>query len=146
VTDRYSFGTKEEFVEKLRELVESGVPRGRINTHTPYHVHEAEELLDHGQSHVRFFTGAGAVTGCAAGFTFTIYTVKSWPLITGGKEIVSIPAFIIIAYELMILFGGLTAFAGFLFLTRLPALRSIVSDKSEFSRRFEITVAHKDRS
>jgi hypothetical protein len=145
VTERYSFDSKEAFVEKLSELVENGVPKKRINTYTPYHVHEAEELLDHGQSPVRFFTGLGAVTGCLAGFAFTIYTVKSWPLITGGKEVVSIPTFIIIAYELMILFGGLAAFAGFLYLSRLPAITAIVSDETEFSGKFEITVERGDR-
>jgi hypothetical protein len=145
VIDRYSFDTREEFLAKLEELVESGVPKKNINTFTPYAVHQAEELLDHSQSPVRFFTGAGAVTGCIAGFAFTIYTVLSWPLVTGGKEVVSVNAFIVIAYELMILFGGLTAFAGFLYLARLPVFKNILSDKTEFSRRFEITVERGDR-
>lgn len=140
MTDRFSFRTKDEFLRKLRELLESGVPRERINTFTPYPVQEAEELLDHGESPVRFFTAAGAVTGCIAGFAFTVYTVLSWPLITGGKEIVSINAFIVIAYELMILFGGLAAFAGFLYLARMPALKNVLSDKAEFGGRFEIVV------
>ena len=143
--DRYSFDTREEFLAKLEEIVASGVPKKNINTFTPYAVHHAEELLDHSQSPVRFFTGAGAVTGCIAGFAFTIYTVLSWPLVTGGKEVVSVNAFIVIAYELMILFGGLTAFAGFLYLARLPVFKNILSDKTEFSRRFEITVERGDR-
>ena len=145
MTERYSFDTKDAFLEKLDELVRSGVPRGSINTFTPYPVHEAEELLDRSESPVRFFTGAGAVAGCVAGFAFTIYTVLSWPLVTGGKEIVSVNAFIVIAYELMILVGGLSAFAGFLFLTRLPVFRNILSDSVEFSRKFEITVESEER-
>lgn len=143
--DRYSFDTRQEFLGKLEELVESGVPKKNINTFTPYPVHQAEELLDNSQSPVRFFTGAGAVTGCIAGFAFTIYTVLSWPLVTGGKEVVSINAFIVIAYELMILFGGLTAFAGFLFLARLPVFKNVLSDETEFSRQFEITVERGNR-
>jgi hypothetical protein len=146
VIDRYSFDTKEAFLEKLDELVKSGIPKKRINTFTPYAVHEVEEVLDDSQSPVRFFTGAGAITGCIAGFAFTIYTVLSWPLITGGKEIVSVNAFIVIAYELMILFGGLAAFAGFLVLTRLPVFKNVLSDTVEFSRKFEITVERGDRS
>lgn len=144
MTERYSYDTKEDFLEKLEELVRSGVPKARINTHTPYAVHEAEKLLDDSPSPVRFFTGAGAVAGAVAGFAFTIYTVLSWPLITGGKEIVSINAFIIIAYELTILFGGLAAFAGFLFLSRLPAVSNILSDGAEFGRRFEILVEREE--
>lgn len=140
MTDRFSFDTKDEFLEKLEELVESGVPKGRINTFTPYPVHEAEALLDKGESPLRFFTAAGAVAGCVAGFAFTIYTALSWPLITGGKEIVSVNAFIVIAYELMILFGGLAAFAAFLLLARMPALGNVSSDEAEFSREFVIAV------
>jgi len=140
VIDRYAYDTREEFLGKLKELVESGVPKRSINTFTPYAVHEAEELLDHSQSPVRFFTGAGAVTGCIAGFAFTIYTVMSWPLVTGGKEVVSVNAFIVIAYELTILFGGLTAFVGFLHLSRLPVFKNVLSDRAEFSRKFEIAV------
>ncbi|UCH84962.1 MAG: DUF3341 domain-containing protein, partial [Candidatus Latescibacterota bacterium] len=94
--DRYSYDTKEEFLAKLHELVESGVPKDTINTFTPYHVHETEHLLDERPSAVRAFIGMGAVGGFVAGFAFTIYTVLSWPLITGGKEIVSILAFVII--------------------------------------------------
>ncbi len=133
-------------MKKLEELVKDGTPKDRIDTFTPYHIHEAEELLDHSQSPVRFFTGIGALTGCIGGFAFVIYTVLSWPLITGGKSVISIPAFIVIAYELMILFGGLTAFAGFVFLARLPVFKNIFSKEIEFSRKFEITVERRKRS
>ncbi len=144
--ERYSFDTREEFLEKLEELVRSGTPKQRINTFTPYPVERAEELLDASPSAVRFWTGAGALAGCGAGFAFTIYTVLSWPIITGGKAIVSIPAFVIIAYELTILFGGVIAFAGFLFLTRMPSVRNVVTDSEEFSPKFEITVDHGGRA
>ena len=144
--DRYAFDTKEEFVKKLEELVKDGTSKDRIDTFTPYHIHEAEELLDNSQSPVRFFTGIGALAGCIGGFAFVIYTVLSWPLITGGKSVISIPAFIVIAYELMILFGGLTAFAGFVFLARLPAFKNMFSKDVEFSRKFEITVERGKRS
>ncbi|UCG51653.1 MAG: DUF3341 domain-containing protein [Candidatus Latescibacterota bacterium] len=140
MTERFSFDTKKEFLDKLEELVKSGVSKKKIDTYTPYPVHEAEEMLDDTQSPVRFFTGAGAIAGCIAGFAFTIYTVLSWPLVTGGKEIVSVTAFIIIAYELTILFGGLTAFAGFMFLSRLPVFKNVFSPEVEFSPKFEIVI------
>jgi hypothetical protein len=89
---------------------------------------------------VRFFALGGGITGLVAGFAFTIYTVKSWPLITGGKPLVSTPAFLIIAYELTILFGALVSFFGFILLARLPALRKIFAPKEEFTNKFEILV------
>jgi len=39
----------------------------------------------------------------------------------------------------------LTAFAGFLYLARLPVFKNILSDKTEFSRCFEIAVERGDR-
>ena len=51
-------------------------------------------------SPVRLFTLVGALLGCTAGFSLPIYTVSAWPLITGGKPLFSIPAFVVIAFEL----------------------------------------------
>ena len=143
--ERYEFDDKHEFIHKLEELVRSGVPKDTITTFTPYLVHEAEEMLDTSQSSVRFFAGVGAVAGLTTGFVFTIGTVMSWPLITGGKPLVSIPAFLVISYELTILFGVLTAFTGFLALTRLPAIARAFNRKVEFSRKFIIEVGGASR-
>jgi hypothetical protein len=140
MTQRFVFDNKHEFLHKVEELVKSGVAKRDIHTFTPYHVHGVEELLDESQSGVRFFVAAGAVTGLITGFTFTCLTVLDWPLITGGKPLLSIPAFMVIAYELTILFGVLSGLVGFLHFTRMPAIADIVSAKKEFSAKFEIEV------
>ena len=137
---RYAFDNKASFVAKLEELVRAGVPKDKIDVFTPYHVHETDHLLDVGRSSVRFFTALGAVTGLVTGFAFTIGTVMDWPMITGGKPYVSIPAFLVIAYELTILFGVLASFVGFLHLARSPVIENLFSEKPEFSRQFVIEV------
>ena len=73
-----------------------------------------------GASSVRAFTLAGGVLGCASGLGLAIRTSLEWPLITGGKPIVSLPAFLLIGYETTILFGALATLLGFLLLARLP--------------------------
>jgi molybdopterin-containing oxidoreductase family membrane subunit len=50
--------------------------------------------------------------------------VLDWPIITGGKAIVSLPPFVVIAFELTILFAALMTVAGFLLSSGLPRLRS----------------------
>jgi hypothetical protein len=144
---KFTFEDKESFVKKVEELVKSGVPKQKIHTNTPYYVHEAAHLLDEGQSGVRFFQGTGALTGFMTGWLFTIFTVFHWPspMITGGKPLISIPPFLIIAYELTILFGCLGGFLGFLHLTRSPAVAKMFSFKDEFSIKFEIEVGETDR-
>ena len=113
---------REDFVRKLKELVDGGVPQDSIRAQYPYPVHEVEKILGRKPGPVRFFTLIGAVTGFAAGFGLTIYTVVSWPMITGGKPLISIPPFLLIAYILTILFGSLASFAGFFLFSILPKI------------------------
>jgi hypothetical protein len=125
MTKRVAFQDRQEFVRELKKLLESGVSKRSIRVLTPYSVHEAEDLLRPDPSPIRYLTLSGALLGMIAGFALTIFTALSWPLITGGKPIISIPPFIIIAFELTILFGALASFAGFLIFAGLPSLKRI---------------------
>ena len=85
--------------------------------------HTLEQLLGARRvSPVRLFTLIGALLGCAAGFALPAYTVSAWPLVTGGKPLLSIPPSVVIAFELTILFGAIFGMLGFLLLARLPRL------------------------
>jgi hypothetical protein len=144
MADRMVFEDRDQFLETLRRLVREGLPGERIRVITPFGVPEAEEILSRGRSNVRFFALVGAASGTATGFAFTILTSLSWPLIVGGKPIVSIPPFIIIAFALTILFGALSTFAGFLLLSRLPSLRGIRSGE-EHGNAFVILIEDGER-
>ncbi len=135
----YLFEDKHEFVEKLKDLLKKGVPVDRMQIYLPFPVEEVEEILGRPVSKLNFITLLGAITGTITGFGFTAYTVLSWPLITGGKPLISIPAFVIIAFELTILFGSITSFLGFLSLSRLPDIRRILNPM-EFDNRFAIVI------
>ena len=138
------FEEKGKFLERLRGLVQEGVPGERIRVITPFGVPEVEEILPGKRSKVRFFALVGAATGTVTGFAFTILTSLSWPLIVGGKPVVSLPPFLIIAFALTILFGALSTFAGFLLLSRLPSLRGIRSGE-EYGNAFVILVEDGER-
>ncbi|MCP5107068.1 MAG: DUF3341 domain-containing protein [bacterium] len=125
----YTFDTQESFVEKLEAMVKEGVKPETLTTLTPFHVHEAEHLLKPAPSNLRFFTLFGALAGFFLSFAFIIFTVFDWPLITGGKPLVSIPAFIIVAFECTILIGGIVSFVGFLHLNRLPDIKRIIEPR-----------------
>ena len=129
MSNEFKFDTKEEFLEKLEELVKSGVSPKSFTTLTPFHVHEAEHIVKAKPSELRFFTLAGALSGFFLSFAFIIYTVLSWPLITGGKPLISIPAFIIIAFECTILLGGIVSLLGFLHLNRLPNIKRVIEPR-----------------
>lgn len=91
-----------------------------VTTYSPTPRHEIEEALETPESPVRIFTLVGAFTGTAAGTTLAIWTSINWPLIVGGKEIVALPAFSVIMFEVTILLGALSTVAGLFFLARLP--------------------------
>lgn len=139
MTRRFEFDDAGEFLRKLRELQESGISNEIIGIRMPYHIPEAETLLSTRPSRLRFFALAGGLFGFGGGFALTIYSVLSWPIIVGGKPIISIPPFLLIAYLLVILFGSLGSFAGFLLLARLPNVDPLLDDE-EFQGNFIISV------
>ncbi len=135
----FSFDKKDDFLEKLKSLIKSGVKKKNISVVLPFPVSEIDKILASPPSNIRFFALLGAIIGLITGFAFTIYTVLSWPIITGGKPIISIPAFIIIAFELTILFGAIASFAGFLLFAKLPSLKQITSSE-EYGNKFVIVI------
>ena len=137
--NRMMFQDREEFLSALRKLAGEGVPQDRIRVETPYHVHEVDEILPPKPAKVKNFALLGAASGTVFGFAFTILTSLSWPLIVGGKPIVSLPPFLIIAFALTILFGSLATFFGFLVLARLPSVFGVVPEE-ELGNAFVITV------
>lgn len=106
-------------VDAIRRLKEEG---HEMTVYSPTPRHEIEEALESPESPVRIFTLVGAFTGTAAGAAIAIWTSLDWPLITGGKEIVSLPAFSVIMFEVTILLGALSTVAGLFINARLPYL------------------------
>ena len=114
---------------------------GEVLVYSPTPNHAVDRALDMKVSPVRTFTLVGGLLGCAFGFALPIYTVLDWPLITGGKALISIPAFVVIAFELTILFGAIAGFVGFLGLSGLPGLRRKAVNDPRFSNdRFGVLV------
>jgi len=119
--------------EGLKKLVVfSPVPR-----------HELEHALHPAESPVRIFTLVGGLTGAATGFALATWTSLDWPLVTGGKPIISLPPFVIIAFELTILFGAFATVAGLILNGILPREDEAraVYDPAFSSDRFGVFVA-----
>lgn len=139
----HGFLASYDHLDATLEAIE-GLRKGgfrEVTTYGPLPEHHIEEALGYGQSPVRVFTLVGALTGTAAGFAFTIFTATEWPLITGGKPIVSIPAFVVIAFEMTILFGALATLIGLFINMKLPRFRPAVVYDPEFTNgRFGVHV------
>lgn len=118
-------------VDAIEKLRKAGFKD--IKAYAPYPEHHIEHALGYGQSPVRVFTLVGGLTGTAAGFGFTSWTSVDWPLVVGGKPIVSIPAFVPIAFEMTVLFGALSTVIGLFILSRLPNFKPAVVYDPEFT-------------
>jgi hypothetical protein len=115
---------------------------GHVTVYGPTYDHGVDATLGPGKSPVRVFTLVGGILGCLLGFAFPIYTVLAWPLITGGKPIVSIPPFVVIAFELTILLAALMTVIGFLVFGGLPSVRPAAPYDPRFSEdRWGVAVA-----
>ncbi|MFQ5788831.1 MAG: DUF3341 domain-containing protein [Thermodesulfobacteriota bacterium] len=111
------FSYVDSTVETIKSLKKAGFRNLRV--YSPFPNHEIEEVLDQPESIVRFFTLAGATLGAICGFTFTVLTSLDWPLSVSAKPIVSIPPYMIIVFELTVLFGALATLLGLLVNSRL---------------------------
>ncbi|MBI2619586.1 MAG: DUF3341 domain-containing protein [Ignavibacteriales bacterium] len=105
----------------IKELQRSAARNFLVYAPVPHH--EIEHALHRPGSPVRVYALVGALTGFCTGWALTIFSVYNYPLIVGGKPLVSVPPFGVIAYILTILFGALATIIGFLINARLPQLR-----------------------
>ncbi len=134
-----SFDALDTTVDAITNLRAAGI--NGITAYAPFPEHHIEAALGYKESPVRVFTLVGGLTGAATGFAFTIFTVQDWPLLVGGKPLLSIPAFVVIAFELTILFGALATVIGLFILARIPKFQPhVVYDPGYTSGRFGLFV------
>lgn len=133
------YDTIDATVQAIRGLREMGLTRPTVFTPAPEH--DIEHALHPEESPVRLFTLVGGLTGAATGFALATWTSMDWPLVTGGKPIISLPAWVIIAFELTILFGALSTIAGLFINARLPRRGpALVYDRSFSVDRFGVYI------
>lgn len=137
--EKHVYQSEHDFVHKLEDLVRNGVKPEHIDTRTPHPVLHAEEILRMKPSNVRRFVLVGGLCGIATGYLFPSLTALDWTLFVGNKPLVGIPPYTVIAFELMVLFGGLSGFLGLMIESRMPAVRTIISD-DVFPDQYEIYV------
>ncbi len=117
--------------EAVRRLRAGGAADIRLATPAPYP--ELMEALGRPRSRLDAVTLSAAALGVLLGFALCIGTALAWPLLTGGKPIVSIPPFVIIAFELSVLIGATTNLIAVSFLARRGRRRRAVPPDPRFS-------------
>jgi hypothetical protein len=103
-----------EHIDAATDAIRALRARGHKNmtVYSSHPNHELEEALETPTSPVRLFTLVGGLTGCTAGFAMAIWMNLDWPLLVGGKPMASVPAFVVLGFELTVLIGALSSVLG----------------------------------
>lgn len=107
-----SFADEEHVLEATRRARTAGYVV--VDVHTPYPVHGLEHAMGLAPSRLGWACLLGGALGCGLTLYFQYWTsALDWPLNVGGKPYDSLPAFVPIAFEMTVLFGGLGVVAAF---------------------------------
>lgn len=111
--------------------------RGRgfedLETYAPAPFEDVDGAFDSRPSKVRVYTLLGGLFGVVAGFAMQIWMSWEWPIRVGGKPYASIPPFVVIGFEMAILFAGILTLLGLLIVGGLYPRKLRAGYSSRFS-------------
>jgi hypothetical protein len=127
------FTTPEALKESARRARREG--SCRMDAYTPFPVEGLAEELGFPHSRVPHIVLISGIIGALAGAFMQYYSaVYDYPLNIGGRPLNSWPAFVIVTFELTILFAGLSAVFGMLALNGLPKPHNALFNERRFAR------------
>lgn len=114
------FSDAESIVTAAQALRRAGYTN--LRAYTPYWVEGLMDALPRRSfGYVAYLAIGGLVVGLLTGFLLQYYTsVYSYPLNVGGRPLNSWPSFILVTFEVGILFAGIATVLGFFLQTNLP--------------------------
>ena len=133
------FHEPEGALEAAGRLKSAGFARPELMSPIP--LEGVEEVLGEKKSVIKRFTLFGAIFGGLSGFLLAAGTAVLFVHPTGGRPIITFPPFLIITYEMTILFGILATVLGFLISARLPAIKERLYVPETAVDKFAVTVA-----
>ena len=135
----------DDLINGIRSLKNADQKLIQVFSPVPYH--EIEHELDRKPSPVRVFTLIGGLAGLAIGWGITIGPISNYNLHVGGKPLLSLPPFGVVAYICTILFGAVATVIGMIVNARLPQVRLVVGyDERISSDHFGIQVYCTDKA
>ena len=117
-----------------------------VDVFTPYAVHGLDEAMGLERSRLPWVCFALGLAGAAAKVWFEYWTTASdWPLNVGGKPWDSLPAFVPITFEVMVLCAGLSTVVAFLWMNRLfPGRKARLPWPGVTNDRFALVLEQND--
>ena len=117
-----------------------------VEVYTPYAVHGLDRVLGLKRSRLSLVCLIAGALGAVLKLWFEIWTAAiDWPVDVGGKPWNSLPAFVPITFEVMVLFAGLGTVGAFLLVSRLrPGKQPKLIDPRVTNDRFALLIEQTD--
>jgi hypothetical protein len=113
------FDNPTDLVLAARKTYEAGYQK--IDAYSPFPIEELSEAIGFHHNGVPLVVLIGGILGCFSGFALQWWIATiSYPVNVGGRPYLSTPAFIVVTFEMTILFAVLAAVFGMLALNGLP--------------------------
>lgn len=113
------FDSASNLVAAARQTHEAGYRK--IDAYSPFPIEELTEAIGFHHNYVPLVTLIGGLLGGLSGYLMQYWiAVIDYPLNVGGKPYHSWPSFIVVTFEMTILFAGIFAVLGMLALNGLP--------------------------
>jgi Protein of unknown function (DUF3341) len=106
-----------------------------VDYYAPFPEHHLEDAQYEGKkrSPVRRCTMLGGLTGCLGAFLFTSWMSLDYPLRVSAKPLLSVPSFVVIAFECTILLGAIFTLLGMGHFSKIPDIRYFPEYNPKFS-------------
>jgi hypothetical protein len=124
------FNHPERLIDGVRRSSEAGFRQ--IDAYSPFPIEGLAEVIGFRDLRVPWLTLIGGIFGAAVGFGMQVYTNYAFPIDIGNRPLVAVPAFMLITFELTVLFAVGFSIVGMLALNHLPRLHHPLFDIKEF--------------
>jgi len=117
-----------------------------VDVYAPYAVHGLDQAMGLERSRLPWVCFALGVIGAALKVWFEFWTTSvDWPVNVGGKPWNSLPAFVPVTFEVMVLFAGLSTVFAFLLIARLrPGKKAVMPLGGVTDDRFALVLEETD--
>ena len=113
------FDSPTDLVDAARRTYSAGYKK--IDAYSPFPIEELADAIGFHKNGVPLVVLVGGLLGCAGGYVLQYWIAAiNYPINIGGRPYNSWPAFIVVTFEMTILFAGLAAVFGMLALNGLP--------------------------
>lgn len=141
-----TFQREEDLLHAVRQLRRRGLEI--VEAYTPYPVHGLDEALGLAPSRLSWICALMGVGGAGVMLWFQTWTSAiDWPVNVGGKPLTSLPAFMPVVFESMVLAAGIGTALAFFAISRLvPGRKPRLVIPRVTDDRFAVVVHETDAS